>query len=129
MLTSLCSRMVTLRAIGDPLLAFMLLSSGPLDDDHSLLKLDDWPVQVRSVMIVSVFCRLLTLRLNYRSGRYAGSSKCAVLCVRSNVHATRQMQDKPHDGRDQGKLTLSGGPSHHKLRWQERSHAYGTPCL
>jgi len=70
----------TLRAIGDPLLAFMLLSSGPLDDDHSLLKLDDRPVQARSVMILTVFSSLLTLRLSYHSERCAGNSMCAILC-------------------------------------------------
>jgi hypothetical protein len=33
-----------LRAVGDTLLAFMLLSGGPLDKNHTLLELDDRPV-------------------------------------------------------------------------------------
>jgi len=69
-----------LRTIGDSLLAFMLLSSSPLDDDHSLLKLDDRPIQDRSVMILTVFCSLLTLHLSYHSEQCAGSSRYAIIC-------------------------------------------------
>jgi hypothetical protein len=32
------------RAVGDTLLAFMLLSGSPLDENHTLLELDDRPV-------------------------------------------------------------------------------------
>ena len=33
-----------LRAVGDTLLAFVMLSGGPLDDHHALLELDDRPI-------------------------------------------------------------------------------------
>jgi hypothetical protein len=33
-----------LRAVGDTLLALVLLGSGPFDDDHTLLELDDRPI-------------------------------------------------------------------------------------
>jgi hypothetical protein len=32
-----------LRAVGDALLAFMLLGGGPLDENHTLLEFDDRP--------------------------------------------------------------------------------------
>jgi hypothetical protein len=34
-----------LRAVGDTLLAFMLLRGGPFDDNHALLELDDRPLE------------------------------------------------------------------------------------